>query len=193
MVWFGLLALSCAFMLWRKVPAGQPCLTPYCPSQVNQGNMPGIQSTFLAMDTEEGVEVVWNELLFTDKKAFKAHEVSQPSQWGLIPPPLRAPGRQHRSGTSVNCDSHIVLCSHLRGIVLSLGSSHKDSSTCPLYPQTSFPCDRGTASSPAQGSLALRGVLPHSRTCHLTHPFSACRRRSRPCLSSWCLWITPTS
>ncbi|NXS64968.1 NRBP2 protein, partial [Pandion haliaetus] len=41
---------------------------------VNQGNMPGIQSTFLAMDTEEGVEVVWNELLFTDKKAFKAHE-----------------------------------------------------------------------------------------------------------------------
>lgn len=37
--------------------------------------MPGIQSTFLAMDTEEGVEVVWNELLFTDKKAFKAHEV----------------------------------------------------------------------------------------------------------------------
>uniref|UniRef100_A0A8C5J1U1 Uncharacterized protein n=1 Tax=Junco hyemalis TaxID=40217 RepID=A0A8C5J1U1_JUNHY len=43
--------------------------------QVNQGNMPGIQSTFLAMDTEEGVEVVWNELLFTDRKAFKAHEV----------------------------------------------------------------------------------------------------------------------
>ncbi|NWU68684.1 NRBP2 protein, partial [Pterocles burchelli] len=41
---------------------------------VNQGNMPGIQSTFLAMDTEEGVEVVWNELLFTDRKAFKAHE-----------------------------------------------------------------------------------------------------------------------
>nr|XP_025044996.1 nuclear receptor-binding protein 2-like [Pelodiscus sinensis] len=45
-----------------------------CASQVNQGNMPGIQSTFLAMDTEEGVEVVWNELHFTDKKAFKAHE-----------------------------------------------------------------------------------------------------------------------
>lgn len=50
-------------------------------AQVNQGNMPGIQSTFLAMDTEEGVEVVWNELLFTDKKAFKAHEV------GLSPRP----------------------------------------------------------------------------------------------------------
>lgn len=37
--------------------------------------MPGIQSTFLAMDTEEGVEVVWNELHFGDRKAFAAHEV----------------------------------------------------------------------------------------------------------------------
>ncbi|KAM4603205.1 nuclear receptor-binding protein 2 [Discoglossus pictus] len=36
--------------------------------------MPGIESTFLAMDTEEGVEVVWNELHFSDKKIFKAHE-----------------------------------------------------------------------------------------------------------------------
>ncbi|XP_025727066.1 nuclear receptor-binding protein 2 isoform X3 [Callorhinus ursinus] len=42
--------------------------------QVNQGNMPGVQSTFLAMDTEEGVEVVWNELHFGDRKAFAAHE-----------------------------------------------------------------------------------------------------------------------
>ncbi|KAL7990190.1 hypothetical protein Chor_010544 [Crotalus horridus] len=42
--------------------------------QVNQGNMPGLQSTFLAMDTEEGVEVVWNELQFTDKAAFMAYE-----------------------------------------------------------------------------------------------------------------------
>nr|XP_055204441.1 nuclear receptor-binding protein 2 isoform X1 [Gorilla gorilla gorilla] len=42
--------------------------------QVNQGNMPGLQSTFLAMDTEEGVEVVWNELHFRDRKAFAAHE-----------------------------------------------------------------------------------------------------------------------
>ncbi|XP_015272450.1 PREDICTED: nuclear receptor-binding protein 2 [Gekko japonicus] len=43
-------------------------------TQVNQGNMPGLQNTFLAMDTEEGVEVVWNELHFADLKAFKAHE-----------------------------------------------------------------------------------------------------------------------
>ncbi|XP_045311569.1 nuclear receptor-binding protein 2 isoform X5 [Leopardus geoffroyi] len=36
--------------------------------------MPGVQSTFLAMDTEEGVEVVWNELHFGDRKAFATHE-----------------------------------------------------------------------------------------------------------------------
>nr|XP_025843403.1 nuclear receptor-binding protein 2 [Vulpes vulpes] len=47
---------------------------PSPPPQVNQGNMPGVQSTFLAMDTEEGVEVVWNELHFADRKAFAAHE-----------------------------------------------------------------------------------------------------------------------
>lgn len=52
------------------------CFPPPPPHrQVNQGNMPGVQSTFLAMDTEEGVEVVWNELHFSDKKAFSAHEV----------------------------------------------------------------------------------------------------------------------
>uniref|UniRef100_H2ZYL0 Nuclear receptor binding protein 2 n=1 Tax=Latimeria chalumnae TaxID=7897 RepID=H2ZYL0_LATCH len=42
--------------------------------QVQQGNVPGIESAFLAMDTEEGVEVVWNEVQFTEKKVFKAHE-----------------------------------------------------------------------------------------------------------------------
>ena len=30
----------------------------------------------MAMDTEEGVEVVWNEVLFSDRKVFKAQEVS---------------------------------------------------------------------------------------------------------------------
>ncbi|RXM29253.1 Poly(U)-binding-splicing factor PUF60 [Acipenser ruthenus] len=42
--------------------------------QVNQGNVPGMESAFLAMDTEEGVEVVWNEVQFSDKMIFKAHE-----------------------------------------------------------------------------------------------------------------------
>ncbi|XP_036451852.1 nuclear receptor-binding protein 2 [Colossoma macropomum] len=42
--------------------------------QVSQGNVPGIESASLAMDTEEGVEVVWNEVQFSDKKVFKAHE-----------------------------------------------------------------------------------------------------------------------
>uniref|UniRef100_A0A3Q3W9I0 Nuclear receptor-binding protein 2 n=1 Tax=Mola mola TaxID=94237 RepID=A0A3Q3W9I0_MOLML len=42
--------------------------------QVSQGNVPGVESASLAMDTEEGVEVVWNEVLFFDKKVFKAQE-----------------------------------------------------------------------------------------------------------------------
>ena len=76
--------------------------------------MPGVQSTFLAMDTEEGVEVVWNELHFSDRKAFSAHEV-RPA--GPLPGP-------------------------------------------PLV------------------SLVTAPPLP--------------RRRSRPCLSSWRWWTTPT-
>lgn len=42
--------------------------------QVSQGNVPGIESAYLAMDTEEGVEVVWNEVQFSDKKIFKSFE-----------------------------------------------------------------------------------------------------------------------
>uniref|UniRef100_A0A667ZPW1 Nuclear receptor binding protein 2b n=1 Tax=Myripristis murdjan TaxID=586833 RepID=A0A667ZPW1_9TELE len=42
--------------------------------KLDQGNVPGVESASLAMDTEEGVEVVWNEVLFSDKKVFKAQE-----------------------------------------------------------------------------------------------------------------------
>jgi len=49
------------------------------PLQVSQGNVPGVESASLAMDTEEGVEVVWNEVLFSDKKVFKSQEVGSPS------------------------------------------------------------------------------------------------------------------
>lgn len=48
--------------------------------QLSQGNVPGIESASLAMDTEEGVEVVWNEVQFSDKKVFKAHEVRPDKQ-----------------------------------------------------------------------------------------------------------------
>ena len=51
--------------------------------------MPGVQSTFLAMDTEEGVEVVWNELHFADRKAFLVHEVRP-----AAPPPHPSPRSQ---------------------------------------------------------------------------------------------------
>lgn len=42
--------------------------------QVDQRDVPGIDNAFLAMDTEEGVEVVWNEVQFSERKNFKAQE-----------------------------------------------------------------------------------------------------------------------
>ena len=43
---------------------------------MNQRNVPGIDSAYLAMDTEEGVEVVWNEVQFSERKNYKLQEVS---------------------------------------------------------------------------------------------------------------------
>lgn len=43
-------------------------------SQVEQRDVPGIDCAYLAMDTEEGVEVVWNEVQFSERKNFKAQE-----------------------------------------------------------------------------------------------------------------------
>ena len=42
--------------------------------EVEQRDIPGIEATYLAMDTEEGVEVVWNEVRFSERKYFKARE-----------------------------------------------------------------------------------------------------------------------
>lgn len=42
--------------------------------QVEQRDVPGIDCAYLAMDTEEGVEVVWNEVQFSQRKNFKAQE-----------------------------------------------------------------------------------------------------------------------
>ncbi|CAF0768953.1 unnamed protein product [Didymodactylos carnosus] len=47
---------------------------------VAQRDIPGIDASYLAMDTEEGVEVVWNEVLFSEKKIsptqqYKVNEV----------------------------------------------------------------------------------------------------------------------
>lgn len=44
---------------------------------MNQRNVPGIDNAYLAMDTEEGVEVVWNEVMFSERKNFKLQEVSE--------------------------------------------------------------------------------------------------------------------
>ena len=43
-------------------------------AQVEQQDLPGIDCAYLAMDTEEGVEVVWNEVQFSERKNFKAQE-----------------------------------------------------------------------------------------------------------------------
>ena len=52
-------------------PSSAPFITlsplPCPPSQVNQRNVPGIDNAYLAMDTEEGVEVVWNEVMFSER------------------------------------------------------------------------------------------------------------------------------
>ncbi|XP_074640606.1 nuclear receptor-binding protein-like [Tubulanus polymorphus] len=42
--------------------------------EIQQRDIPGIDNAFLAMDTEEGVEVVWNEVQFSEKRNFKAQQ-----------------------------------------------------------------------------------------------------------------------
>lgn len=42
--------------------------------EVEQRDVPGIDGSHLAMDTEEGVEVVWNEVQFSERKNFKSQE-----------------------------------------------------------------------------------------------------------------------
>ena len=43
--------------------------------QVAQRDIPGIDASYLAMDTEEGVEVVWNEVLFSERKISEIQHV----------------------------------------------------------------------------------------------------------------------
>lgn len=38
-------------------------------------DVPGIDSAHLAMDTEEGVEVVWNEVCYSNRKSMKGTKV----------------------------------------------------------------------------------------------------------------------
>lgn len=43
--------------------------------QVRQRDVPGIDAAYLAMDTETGNEVVWNEVQFSERKNFRLQEV----------------------------------------------------------------------------------------------------------------------
>jgi nuclear receptor-binding protein len=38
---------------------------------VSQRDVPGIDQAYLAMDTEYGIEVVWNKIIFSDGKKLK--------------------------------------------------------------------------------------------------------------------------
>jgi len=42
--------------------------------ELDQRDVPGIDCAYLAMDTEEGVEVAWNEVRFSERKNLKAQE-----------------------------------------------------------------------------------------------------------------------
>ncbi|KAL4709089.1 hypothetical protein ACJJTC_015628 [Scirpophaga incertulas] len=55
------------------VPGSNP-VESYKTLSVEQRDVPGIDCAHLAMDTEEGVEVVWNEVQFSERKNFKAQE-----------------------------------------------------------------------------------------------------------------------
>ncbi len=44
-------------------------------TQLNR-DVPGIDAAFLAMDTDDGVEVVWNEVRYSDRKVAKGSKVS---------------------------------------------------------------------------------------------------------------------
>lgn len=73
--------------------------------QVEQRDVPGIDNAFLAMDTEEGVEVVWNEVQFSEKKNFRAQQVSTKQLLVLS-----------RTVFSTNCTLCALLCiSHSLG------------------------------------------------------------------------------
>lgn len=95
----------------------------WCLWQVMQRDVPGIDHSFLAMDTEEGVEVVWNEVQFSERKYFKSQEVSafvltQSHQWGF----------QEQKNFSFQILFSVVVCDLLEIFVLF--SSRKLSMQC---------------------------------------------------------------
>ncbi|KAF6206898.1 hypothetical protein GE061_018134 [Apolygus lucorum] len=72
------LALSSNNKLSYILPNPKPATEKHDKSgvvyQVDQRDVPGIDSSYLAMDSEEGFEVVWNEVQFSERKNFKAQE-----------------------------------------------------------------------------------------------------------------------
>lgn len=75
--------------------------------QVMQRDVPGIDHSFLAMDTEEGVEVVWNEVQFSERKYFKSQEVHNLNLIGFLGLPFLI---------NVLLISNLCLCVYMRQI-----------------------------------------------------------------------------
>ena len=52
------------YMYLKLVIVYKPVIHVHVPVQVTR-DVPGIDDAYLAMDTEEGVEVVWNEVIYS--------------------------------------------------------------------------------------------------------------------------------
>jgi nuclear receptor-binding protein len=61
-------------LIYGKITADCAGSDVFC--QVQQRDVPGIDCAFLAMDNEEGVEVVWNEVRISEKKSSKVQLVN---------------------------------------------------------------------------------------------------------------------
>lgn len=83
--------------------------------QVEQRDVPGIDCAHLAMDTEEGVEVVWNEVQFSERKNFKAQEEKIQTVFENLTQ-LEHPNivKFHRYWTDTHNDKPRVSRAHLR-------------------------------------------------------------------------------
>lgn len=70
------LASSTIFSFFLQILEESPCKrwSKRC-EKVKQRDVPGIDAAYLAMDNETGNEVVWNEVLFSERKNLRDQEV----------------------------------------------------------------------------------------------------------------------
>ena len=68
--------LICFYMIFYKIWLNCLLIIFWCDSCLNnfQSVVPGTDAAYLAMDIEDGVEVIWNEVTFAEKKDFISKE-----------------------------------------------------------------------------------------------------------------------